>query len=409
MISLPDTASLLPQVFRCGNGTIHYFPAEGFPMVRLDLLHEAGSAYQPQPLCAAAANRLFVLASDSRSAAEVAEFMDYRGIVVESDPDQLVSRTTFYFLRRYLDDLLPGIDDLMRHPAFPQADFDVYRSKRRQEVLAMQQQSPKMARRLFYQSLFAKGHPLAVYAEADDADRLTRDVVRQFYAERYGSCHIVLSGDVDDELLRQVAPLQNETVPIDRKTLFGQSEATCSFAMPIAGAVQTTLRVGRVLPLRWDDPDYARLMLLVTLLGGYFGSRLMSNLREEMGVTYGVYARTQLYRGAIVFYINTDVAGGTADAAEQAIRHELRRLCDELVDDEELQRVKTVLVGDFIRSVDGVFERAQRFGQMWAADIDERLTDNMREAVATATASQLRELACRLLDPDRMVYCRAGA
>lgn len=409
MISLPDTASLLPQVYRCGNGTIHYFPTEGFPMVRLDLLHEAGSAYQPQPLCAAAANRLFVLASDSRSAAEVAEFMDYRGIVVESDPDQLVSRTTFYFLRRYLDDLLPVIDDLMRHPAFPQADFDAYRSKRRQEVLAMQQQSPKMARRLFYQSLFAKGHPLTVYAEADDADRLTRDVVRQFYAERYGSCHIVLSCDVDDELLRQVASLQNETVPIDRKTLSGQSEATGSFAMPIAGAVQTTLRVGRVLPLRWDDPDYARLMLLVTLLGGYFGSRLMSNLREEMGVTYGVYARTQLYRGVIVFYINTDVAGGTADAAEQAIRHELRRLCDELVDDEELQRVKTVLVGDFIRSVDGVFERAQRFGQMWAADIDERLTDNMREAVATATASQLRELACRLLDPDRMVYCRAGA
>lgn len=411
MISLPDTNTLLPQTYTHNGSTVYYFPAVGVPMVRLDLLHEAGSAYQPQPLCAAAVNRLFSVASTTRTSAEVAEFMDYRGIIVENDPDLLTSRTTFYFLRRYLDELLPVIQELLTTPAFPQADFDAYLKKRRQEMQAMRQQSSFVARRLFYQTLFAPDHPLARYADPVDADRLGRDVVMDFFSERYKGCQLIISGDVDDDLLCKVSALSGRAIPnnIERLAPSCDNIAGISQHAAIDGAVQTTLRVGRVIPLGWDHPDYARLMLLVTLLGGYFGSRLMSNLREEKGLTYGVQARTQIYRGLIVFYIVTDVAAGTADVAEEAVRYELQRLSDELIGEDELQLVKTVLVGDFIRSVDGVFERAQRYGQMWTTHVDERFTDNLRAAVADTTAQQLRNLAQQYLTPETMIYCRAGA
>lgn len=412
MIALPATDSLRPREYSRDGHTIHYFPAEGFPMVRLDLLHEAGSAYQPQPLCAAAANRLFPVASADMPADRLAEFMDYRGIIVESDPERLVCRTTFYFLRRYLDELLPVVRGLLERPAFPEADFEAYRSKRRQELQAMQLKSSDVARRLFYQTLFPAGHPLATHAEPDDALRLQLEAVRRFHAEHYTDGHIVLSGQVDDELLEHVASQLGSHGAQPSRLRFALPDAdpaTRHAAQPIPSSTQTSLRVGRVLPLAWDDPDYARLMILVTLLGGYFGSRLMSSLREDLGLTYGVYARLTTYRGLIVFHIATDVAAGSADQAEEAIVHELRRLAEETIDDDELQRVRTVLTGDFVRSIDGVFERAHRFGQMWAADVDERLTDNLRTALATTTADELRDLAARWLRPEAMVYCRAGA
>ena len=178
--------------------------------------------------------------------------------------------------------------------------------------------------------------------------------------------------------------------------------------MPIAGAVQTTVRVGRLLPVAWDDPDYARLMLLVTILGGYFGSRLMSNLREDKGYTYGIYARTQIYRGAIVFYTSADVAGDVADDAEREIMHELQRLVDDPVPQAELDLVRTVLAGDFLRSVDGIFERSARFVDMLGTDVTELLTDNLREALATTTPSDLQRLAAEHLAPQMMTVCRAG-
>ena len=416
MVSLPDTATLLPQEHPLATGgTLYAFPSASTDLVKIDLIHEAGSAYQPQPLCAAAANRLFAVASDDMDARQLAEFMDYRGIVVDHNPDILTASTSVYFLRRYLDELLPVLQQLLLHPAFPQDDFEVFLSKRRQELQAMQRKTREVARRLFYQTLFGTEHPLGRYAEPDDADRLDRETVVRFFHRRYRSRQLIVSGNIDAELMEKVTeslvPLQveeskNQKVE-DLISTFHYQLSTIKVAVP--GAVQTTLRVGRILPLRWDSVDYARFMLLTTLLGGYFGSRLMSNLREDKGYTYGIQAHTQIYRGVIVLYITTDVAASAADAAEEEIRRELQRLCDEPVGDDELAMVKTVLTGDFIRSVDGVFERSERLRSMLATDVDETFTDNLREALQTTTADHLLQLSRRFLQPADMLYCRAGA
>lgn len=416
MVSLPDTATLLPQEHPLATGgTLYAFPSASTDLVKIDLIHEAGSAYQPQPLCAAAANRLFAVASDDMDARQLAEFMDYRGIVVDHNPDILTASTSVYFLRRYLDELLPVLQQLLLHPAFPQDDFEVFLSKRRQELQAMQRKTREVARRLFYQTLFGTDHPLGRYAEPDDADRLDRETVVRFFHRRYRSRQLIVSGNIDAELIEKVTesldPLQveeskNQKVE-DLISTFHYQLSTIKVAVP--GAVQTTLRVGRILPFRWDSVDYARFMLLTTLLGGFFGSRLMSNLREDKGYTYGIQAHTQIYRGVIVLYITTDVAASAADAAEEEIRRELQRLCDEPVGDDELAMVKTVLIGDFIRSVDGVFERSERLRSMLATDVDETFTDNLREALQTTTADHLLQLSRRFLQPADMLYCRAGA
>ncbi len=414
MISIPATDTLLPRWHTLPDGTrMPYFHSSGTEMLKLDIVSEAGSAYQPQLLCAAAANRLHTVASAEMDAAQVAEFMDYRGVVVEHNPDVLTATTTFYCLRRHFAELLPVVQRLLVAPAFPQADFDSYMQRRRHELMATRQKSVDMARRIFYQSLFGPNHPLGIYADPEAADRLQRQTVADYFAQRYAQRGVVLAGNVDDELLDAAAALvAHGTVGQQRIESLAsdvsrpaQSQVEC----PIPGAVQTTVRVGRLLPFAWDDPDYADFMLLVTLLGGYFGSRLMGNLREDKGYTYGVAARTQIYRGTIVFYITADVAAGTAADSMEQIRLELRRLVDNPVSDDELQMVCNVMAGDFIRSVDGVFERSERFIQMQATDVDERLTDNLRAALTTVTPARLQQLARRLLDPDAMLYCRAGA
>lgn len=416
MISIPDTATLHPQVQTLPDGhSLFLFPSDSTPLMRIDLLHEAGSAYQPQLLCAAATEHLFTVASDDMDAAQVSEFMDYRGIIVEHSADVFASRTTFYFLRRYFDQLLPVLQGLLRHPAFPQEDFDIWRRRKQYDLQERAMKTREVARRLYYQTLFGTDHPLGRHAEPVDADRLMRDTVVSYFRERYAfGADIVLSGSYDPQFCIDrlcpafVPPLRNPSV------MSGLPPATQTLAMPrtvctaVPGAVQTSLRIGRILPLQWDDPEYAMLMLLTTILGGYFGSRLMGNLREDKGYTYGIYAHTQIYRGTIVFLIMSDVAGGIAKAAEDEVRKELQRLCDSPVGDAELHTARQVVVGDFLRSVDGIFERAERFCNMHAARVDEHLTDNLRAALAAATPSLLQETARRWLCPDQMLYCRAG-
>lgn len=415
MISIPPTDDLRPRCHRLANGRdLYCFPSESTELVKLDFVSESGSAYQKQSLCAAAANRLYTVAGGNMSSAAVSEFFDFRGIIVDSNNNATHCSTSFYTLRRHLEEFLPVLDDLVHNPTFPEEDFEIHRRDRKQKIAAAQLRSSDMARRLFYSALFGPSHPLGRYAVPDDADRLSLEAVKQHYAERHraGDLTIVLSGHVDDNLLAAIDDRFGHDIPsanLYRASLSASSvpdPARCD--MPIAGSVQATVRVGRLLTLTWDDPDYAKLMILVTILGGYFGSRLMSNLREDKGYTYGIYARTQIYRGAIVFYTSADVAGDAVEAAEKEILFELQRLVDEPVPEEELALVRTVLAGDFIRSVDGIFERSVRFIDMWGTDVTEHLTDNLRLALETTTPADLQRLAATHLAPSMMTVCRAG-
>ena len=161
----------------------------------------------------------------------------------------------------------------------------------------------------------------------------------------------------------------------------------------IPNAVQSTIRIGRILPMPWDSSDYARFMVLNTVLGGYFGSRLMSNIREDKGYTYGIYSVTQIHRGSIVFYITADVAAEVTQAAVDEVMNEINRLQQQPISEEELERVRNYMMGDFIRSIDGVFDLSERYRQMVATHVGEQLTTNLLDSIATATPEQLQTLA----------------
>lgn len=411
MINLPATDTLVPREVPLGNGRMLHVFNSSTDLVKIDFLYEAGSIYQPQLLCAAAANKLMTVATDNMKASELSEFMDFRGVILEPNNTLTQSSLTVYMLRRYADEVLPVVAEILQRPAFDADDFRLWQANRRQELATSMQRTPDMARRLFYQSLFGPKHPLGWHAEVEDVDRLQLDTLKGYFAERYcgGPCDIVAAGHVDDTLCELIGRhFVNMSRPEARGLETTEVLKGGRNSLKMENAVQTSLRIGRLMPLRWDSAEYARLMLLVTALGGYFGSRLMMNLREDKGYTYGSYARTQIYRGAIVFYITADVAAGTADAAVGEVMRELDRLSNEPLEDEELQLVKTVLVGDFLRSVDGVFEISSRYCDMLGTSINERFTDNLRAAINETTAVQLQELAQRLFNSEAMTVCLAG-
>ena len=145
--------------------------------------------------------------------------------------------------------------------------------------------------------------------------------------------------------------------------------------------------------MTWDSTDYARFLVLNTVLGGYFGSRLMSNIREDKGYTYGIYSTTQIHRGSIVFYITADVAAEASQAAVGEVFYEIERLQQELIPEEEMERVRNYMMGDFIRSIDGVFELSERYRQMSTTHVTEQFTTNLLDAIAHVTPAQLQTLA----------------
>lgn len=378
--------------------TLYYFPNDNLQLVKLDFTVEAGTAYQHKKSLSHAANQLFAEASVGHPANELAEFFDFRGIVVERATDLFTGNVSFYFLRKYAEDLFPLLRELFDEPDVTPQLFDAYLRQRKQNILLGFQKTNYLARLKFFELLYGESHPMGVYARPEDLDTLTKEDVAAFIRQRYqlGNAHIVLAGHVDESLLQLADQyLAPAAVPCERGVMPqpAPKEGLSAHHWPLQGAVQSTIRIGRILPFSWDSMDYARCMVLNTVLGGYFGSRLMSNLREDKGYTYGVYSQTQVFRGSVVLFVVADVAGDATQDAVKEVFHEVSRLQEEMVSEEELERVRNVMMGDFIRSIDGVFERSERYRQMVATDVTEHLSDNLMEAIRTTTPAQIQTLA----------------
>ena len=415
-----DRSGLVPQKHVMPNGKVlAFFPDNNTELVKIDFCFPAGAAYQSKLLQAAATNSLLCECSKKRSIQEVAEWIDFRGIVVDKNVDTVMSTLSFYTLRRYVPELLPLVYELFAEPVFGEHEFAVFLSKRRQKILSAQMETGKVARNLFYADIFGRTHPYGVYAEVEDVDKLTVDDVRRFYSEHYNlsQMQMVVAGHCDARLV-ELIDKQFGQVSCDEQGT-GDIFEPADYPIPahetfravnavVPNAVQSTLRIGRRLPWRWDSQEYALFTVLNTLLGGYFGSRLMSNIREGKGYTYGIYSYSHLMRDNLLFFINTDVGSQYSQPALKEIYKEMERLCNEPVDAEELEVVRHYLVGDFLRSIDGIFERGERYRSMQTSRIDERFTDNFFHAIATCTPQQLQAVARQAFDRDAFTQVVVG-
>ncbi|MEJ7659238.1 MAG: insulinase family protein [Hymenobacter sp.] len=177
--------------------------------------------------------------------------------------------------------------------------------------------------------------------------------------------------------------------------------------MAVEGSIQASLRVGRRWPALTAEQT-PELILLVKILGGYFGSRLMRNIREDKGFTYGIHASVVAREQAAALVIGTDVNGASAEATRIEIDRELTRLQTEPLDDDELETVKNYTLGKLLGDSATIFEQADRYRYVVLQDLSPDYYPQLIHQTQTATAADLQALARTYLSPSEMLTVVAG-
>jgi predicted Zn-dependent peptidase len=177
--------------------------------------------------------------------------------------------------------------------------------------------------------------------------------------------------------------------------------------LPIKDSVQSSIMVGNASILR-NDPDYDELTVLNTVFGGYFGSRLMSNIREDKGYTYGIYSSLTPYRNGTIFEIGAEVGKEHKDNTFREIKLEMQRLQNEPIDEEELQTVKNYMSGRILRSVDGALRYSDVLKSMILFDRNPEKINEYLTAIQNISAERVQQLAKRYLDFEKMYRIAVG-
>lgn len=382
---------------------------------RLDFNFLAGSRYQQKRVESRATMAMLTEGTASMTSHQIAEKFDFYGSFCEHASDRDFGKITLLSLNKYLDESLEILEQVIKYPTFPEKEIETYRIKGKQSLIVELEKVTTLARQDFFKSLFGNTHPYGVYAEPQDYLDLERIHIVDFHQQYLTSnrCTIVLSGKIGDSELRTVIKHFGEsgwgdssTNPVDFPSIVTPNQKK-HFSLK-ADAVQSAIRIGRQLINR-KHPDYCGLVVLNTILGGYFGSRLMKNIREDKGYTYGISSSILTLKELCVLVIGTEVGAEFTSPALKEIYREIDRLRNEPVSEAELDLVRNYLLGELLRSFDGAFAIADSITSLFEYnDLDYTFFDKTIETIKTITPEQIMNLANSYLRNKDLVECIAG-
>lgn len=369
-------------------------------VVRFDLLIGGGQWHQEQPLQAMFTNRMLREGTGRMTSAQIAEKLDYYGAWLELSSSVNYGFITLYSLNKYFSRTLSVIAEMVKAPLFLAKELSVVADTNKQQFLVNSTRVEMIARKQLNRALFGAEHPFGRYAVAEDYDRITPEVLRDFYQKYYhsGNCSVYISGKVTPDIIRSIEenlgddawgevkdkPVMQAVAPrtTSEKHLFVERE----------DALQSSLKMGSFVMDR-QHPDFLKARVMVTLFGGYFGSRLMSNIREDKGYTYGIGAGIVSYPDTGILIISTEAANEYINSIIAEVYREMDKLCNELVPQGELEMVKNYMLGDLCRSYEGPFSLSDAWIYIETAGLDDKFFIRSLDAIRGITREEIQRLA----------------
>lgn len=398
---------------------LHCFQDKDSEIIRLEFLFlNAGSVNQEKFFSSAAASSLITEGCGELSAIEVADKLDYYAAYVERVSERDSTSLVFYFLKKYQQNLLPLIEKIIKQANYNEKEFEVYISKQKQNFEINAQKTSMIAYKEFYRTIFPQNHPLSKFGEKEDFDKLTPDDVKAFYRDFYTSSQseIILSGNYDKEFVKELEIFfgnkswKGEEKNKELKNYFfdlNSKNKDLEKTINKVGASQASIRVGCV-SLPHSHQDFLPFSVVVCLLGGYFGSRLMMNIREDKGYTYGISANLSSYRYASVFSIASDVKADKAQATIDEIEKEISILQNDLVPLSELSQVKNYLIGECIRNLDGAFDKSDKYSFLMKLNCKYDYYKNFIDTIKSITPFEIRDLSQKYLNLNYISKIKVG-
>lgn len=378
-------------------------------VVEIDWVFPAGIAQETSPGIAQATARGIRWGTQHRSARQIEEFLDFYGASLRQSVNNDYCTVSLFTLTRHLDSLLPLILELFQEAVFPESELEIYKRNSLQRLSVQLRKSEFVANQQIDAALFGPEHPYGRYTRPETIEALNPPALKAFYQRAYslGQARLFMAGNVGEA---QVRSLEKIFGSIPREETGWEQKLPAS--MPSGEkrqrhtvdekGVQGSIRLGRVIPHR-RHPDFIPLVMLNTVFGGYFGSRLMKNIREEKGFTYGIYSGMSTYFQAGTQIIQTEVGRPVIDRALEEIYKEMKLLRELPVEAEELRLVKNYLLGNLLGDLDGPFDILRRWRSLILHGLDADHFYASLDTYREIEAEKIQALAQQYYQPGEYV------
>lgn len=365
---------------------------------KIELHFHAGTTVKT-PIVASLTAGLLIAGTKNKTAVQIQHALDAVGAYYDVSVSQEQAIVTIYALNTYLLQAFDIFQEAFIHAAFPEKELKELSNERQEKLKVQLQKVNVLAQRKIQQVLFEETPYAQVISQGDYLNIQRSDLI-QFHQENYlnGLAKVFLVGNLSNDDMQAMKNTCAAFAGAQAKPVKGQfSMKSHMVHEDKKDALQTAIRIGKIM-FNKTHPDFIPFSVLNTILGDYFGSRLMSNIREDKGYTYGIgsYMMENTHFG--YFMIATEVAKEVREATIQEVKNEIERLQTELVPNEELELVKSYLLGQLLKAADGPYAMLDLFSGVELHGMDISFYNKYIQKVQEITAEDIREMACKHLD-----------
>lgn len=385
-----------PELIRLSNSVpLIHFDNVSQEVVKVELIFKAGKWFEPKSGLSQFTAQMLEKGSAKRNSFQIAEEFDQLGSSLEISPEFDFTSISLYSLSKNLRKVLPILCEVTTSPTFPPVELGLMKDIIKQNLKINNKKNSHVASKKIRQNIFGSHHPYGNSLEESDIDNLTREDLVGFFKERFVLHEIYITGKIDSETKNMLLDnFSNFHIPIvdEQKIILDNKLEKSSEYIETPDSVQSSLRLGKKIINR-SDPDYAPLVLVNHILGGYFGSRLMKNIREEKGLTYGIHSSISTLKNDAFFVIGTDVNKENRRLAIAEIKMEIKKLQQDLVEYEEMEIAKNHLLGSLQLETANPFSIVEKIKVIRLNQLSSDFYNSLFTDIQSSTSESLKRVA----------------
>lgn len=391
------------------NSKLYFVNGGEQEVLKLELVFEAGKWHESQPGISHFTSTLLPKGTTRHDTYYITHQFDFYGVHLEIHPGFDFTSVAVYGLPKNVIAVLDLLLDIISKATFPINELrqasDIYK----QGLNINLEKTNFLAAREFRKYLFGNSHPYGYDIESNHIDRIQPEQLLAFRDNHFGQFTGFVSGKLSDEVKRIIG---NKFSAIESRSVKPKAhsiipEASGEYHLTKENSIQTSIRIGK-LSIDRAHPDYPGLLLLNHILGGFFGSRLMKNIREEKGLTYGIHSSIHPLKHASYFVIGADVNQENRVLAVREIKGELAQLRNQSITDKELEVARNHFIGSLQTELSTPFAHADRIKLITLFNLPVNYYQQLIDQLLSLTGVTLQELAVNHFSENNLYTVSVG-
>lgn len=380
---------------------------------RIEFTFSAGSVMENLPLLASTANMMLAEGTKNYTAVKLNKTLDFYGSFYNLFAEKDRAGIVIYCLNKHLEKILGLASEILFQPVFPPDELKTLMKKRLSWYLVNREKVNSLAMDQFFESIFGSFHPYGRKVISDDFSKIDSSELKDFHSGFYRpeNLAIIVAGNIHEKTVGLLdfyfGKAGSETIRPTYPGRIPERQKNRKVHIDKPGAVQTAIVIGSS-TINKRHPDYPGLKVLNVVLGGYFGSRLMKNIREDKGYTYGINSSVHSLDLSGYQIISAEVSKKNTQNAVEEIFKEISLLQRVPPEKEELEIIRNYMLGEMVRMFDGPFAIAESFRSAWEFGLDNAYYYRLAEKIKSIDPDEITSLAKTYYNNDELYEITAG-